>query len=404
MRAAVLNHVRSDIPAYIAGLDAFTALLLLGAWAAARHRRSELQRRLTGAAFVLSAFSPGCFIFYRHLVGFVPFWGIGPTRLLYFPVLLSRAILAAAVVLMILRGLYLARTDRLMEYSRLARWTLPLWLYVAAAGAALFWMRDRAPASGWYELREKIDAAAGTPGAPAWAGTYSDDAGIEGPDIVVTLSTAGYYCRGCGRSWGRDWGTVEPSGDGILLLRAAGWGPPKTWRLISWDDRVYAISDDQKLEFVNKVNESLGPGGRGFVGFMPYKSPENGRGGLFMRGPAPLGLPRVPEDWRPLLLDRPVEAAITKVGPIRYVRDIYPRRISVELDAGRRRGLVPGQRLRLRNFESATEIVLMNVAEDSSSGEAWQSDVTQPFESQRLPWVGQLATSYWVPGDIWERR
>lgn len=277
-------------------------------------------------------------------------------------------------------------------------------LFVSAVAAAAYWKLERGLTPRVDERKARVAAAAEAPGAPAWAGIYADDGGNHGAEDVLILSTAGYSHRGNYMSSRSEYGSVEASRNGVLLLRPAGWGRAKTLRLIPWDDRVYAIFDEQKLEFVNNVNKRLEPDGRLYVWQMPYKAPAGRHGGFGKTERIAASLPQTPDDWRPFLLDHPVEAAITKVGPVRYARDIYPRRIGVELDAGRNRGLVPGLRLRVKNFGSSTEIVLTSVAENSSSGEAWQGDAASTFESQRLPWVGEKAFSYAIYGDIWERR
>lgn len=402
-----MNHLPSDIPGFNASLNVFSALLILGAWAALRSGRTALHRRLMIATLVCSGVFVTASFIYHRFVGPNYYYGLGVMRLGYFFVIASRAITAAVLVPLILRGLQLAWQRRSQEYSRLARWTLPLWLYVSVSSVAVYGLIHRMPTPGLYKIRSRLEAAALLPGAPAWAGTYEGDGGNHGPDEVLTLGTDGYYRRGSPlyAAWGEadpseDWGTVEQGNDGVLILRSGGWGPPKILRLIPWDDRVYAILDEEKLEFLNAVNARLEPKHRGFVGQKPCKwggkrTPSNYR--LVAKG-----APQVPENWRPFLLERPVEAIITKVGPIRYVDG--RRRITVEVDAGRLSGLVAEAQLYVRNFDGSTQIILSEVGQTSSSGEAWQVDGGQSFESQRLPWVGQKAFSYSVYGDIWEKR
>jgi len=355
--------------------------------------------------FVLASFV------YHRVVGPNYFYGLGPIRLVYFFVIASRAITVIILIPFIVRALHLAWKRRSMEYARLARWTLPLWLYASLANVAVYGMIHRMPTPDLYEFESRLETAAMLPGAPSWAGTYRDDGGNHGSDDILTLGTEGYCRRGSMmyEVWGKadpsmDFGTVAPAGDGVLLLRSGGWGPARKLRLIPWDDRVYAIFDDEKLEFLNNANELLEPKERAFVWQMPYKAPNGSRGRRTSASPVPSGLPVVPEDWNALLLRRPVEASVIKVGAIRYIDDVYPRRISVELDSGRSSGLAPGMLLQSKNFPHGSKIVLTSVGEHSSSGDAFQSDSSQPFESQRLPWIGQRAVSYSVFGDIWEKR
>lgn len=277
-------------------------------------------------------------------------------------------------------------------------------LLLSAATAAAYHILQRETAPDIHERASQLKSDAAAPGAPAWAGQYADEGGNHGADDVLTLSASGYCHRGNYMSDEGVCGSVKALGDGVLVLRPEGWGRAKTLRLIPWDERVYAVFDDQKMSFLNSVNSHLGPEGRGYIRQMRYKAPSDRRGRMGRARRAAAGPPRVPDDWRPFLLDRPVEARITKVGPIRYVRASGSRVIAVELDAGRSRGLVPGMRLELKNFGTSTDIVLTNVSESASSGEAEQSGDYYPLESQRLPWVGEKAVSYAVFGDTWEQR
>lgn len=399
-----MEQIASSLPGFNAFLDGLAAILLLGAWLALGRRQSSLHRGLAAAALTCSAAGGLSAVGYHYLAGPDFFYGLGRIRLVYFAVLASRALTVAIVVPLILRSLQLAWKGRFAEYSRLARLAIPLWLYASAASVAVYGMLHRMPTPGAFKLEERLRSEMSSPGAPAWVGEYADDGGFHGSEDILMLGTAGYVRRGSPMSSKYDWGSVEPRNDGAFLLRSGGWQSGKIVRLIPWDDRVYAVFEDDKLDFVGSVNKSLSLEKRDFIRHVPYKAPKDRRGGFLKKEVAPSGLPIVPEDWRPLLLTRPVDAVITKVGSIRYVPDIYPRRISVELNAGRDSGLAPGMRLQLRNFGGATEIVLTSVAEKTSTGDAWQSDVSRSFESQRLPWVGQKAVSYFVYEDIWDGR
>lgn len=395
-----MNYLQSDVAAFNAGLAILSAALLLGGWATVKRRRLGIHRRLMGGAVVCSAFLLASCLYVRYIAGSVPFHGLGPILWAYNIIRLSLPILTAAVVLMVVRCLHLALTDRFAEYARLARRTLPLWLCVLALSLAAFWLRYERTPFGLPELVERIDAAVEASGAPAWAGKYRDDGGYHGPHQILTLSPEGYYLTG-NRGWVWTWGTVEPSQDGVFLLSKEGRKKARILRLIPWDDRVYAVFEDKKLEFFNDVNKNLEPDGRRYVWNLMYRTLENSRRSFGESMSKVAGVPRVPALWRPFLLERPVQAAITEVGRIRYTHGGYLRRIEVKLDAGRRHGLLPGLTLHLRNFEGSTKIVITEVGEDSSSGEARQYGIS-PLESQRLPWVGQRAVSYLVFEDIWE--
>jgi uncharacterized membrane protein YozB (DUF420 family) len=70
----------------------------------------------------------------------VRFGGQGPVRTLYFTILISHTILAATIVPMVLRTLYLGLRRRDDAHRRIARWTFPLWLYVSVTGVVIYMM------------------------------------------------------------------------------------------------------------------------------------------------------------------------------------------------------------------------------------------------------------------------
>jgi uncharacterized membrane protein YozB (DUF420 family) len=80
------------------------------------------------------------YILYHYHVGSVPFQGRGWIRPVYYSLLLSHIVLAAAIVPMVLVTLARALKGRFNQHRRLARWTLPLWLYVSVTGVTVYWM------------------------------------------------------------------------------------------------------------------------------------------------------------------------------------------------------------------------------------------------------------------------
>jgi uncharacterized membrane protein YozB (DUF420 family) len=70
----------------------------------------------------------------------VRFQGVGAVRTLYFTILLTHTVLAAVIVPLIGRVVYLAARGRFPEHRRIARWTLPLWFYVSVTGVVIYFM------------------------------------------------------------------------------------------------------------------------------------------------------------------------------------------------------------------------------------------------------------------------
>jgi putative membrane protein len=130
----------SDLPAVNATLNATSAALLLLAYRAIRRLDVERHRRLMLAAASTSAVFLVCYVVYHLRVGSVRFGGQGPVRTLYFTILISHTILAATIVPMVLRTLYLGLRRRDDAHRRIARWTFPLWLYVSVTGVVIYMM------------------------------------------------------------------------------------------------------------------------------------------------------------------------------------------------------------------------------------------------------------------------
>ena len=96
-------------------------------------------------AFMISAFivSTGfliSYLIYHYRVGHVVFPGQGWIRPVYFSILVSHTILAIVIVPMILVTLRRALLERFDKHRLIARWTLPLWLYVSVTGVIVYWM------------------------------------------------------------------------------------------------------------------------------------------------------------------------------------------------------------------------------------------------------------------------
>jgi putative membrane protein len=132
-------HV-SDLPALNAILNATSAVLLSLGWWHIRHRRIQTHRRFMIAAFTTSSLFLTSYLIYHAQIGSKPFPGTGVARTVYFSILIPHIVLAAVVLPMALvtlrRGL--RRDDR--RHRRLARWTLPLWLFVSVTGVVVYLM------------------------------------------------------------------------------------------------------------------------------------------------------------------------------------------------------------------------------------------------------------------------
>lgn len=131
------------LPAVNACLNASSALLLVAGWFFIRNRKVDAHRACMAAAFACSTVFLASYLYYHAHVGHVRFGGTGALRALYLGILTSHTILAAVIVPMILRTLFLAVKERFEEHRWWAKRTLPLWLYVSVTGVVIYLMLYR---------------------------------------------------------------------------------------------------------------------------------------------------------------------------------------------------------------------------------------------------------------------
>ena len=132
-----------DLPTLNAVLNAASAFLLVAGWALVRRGRRDAHRLAMLGALATSAAFLASYLVYHFEVGSVRFTGQGAIRAVYFAVLLSHTVLAAAIVPLVLVTVARALRGRFEAHRALARWTLPLWLWVSASGVVVYWMLYR---------------------------------------------------------------------------------------------------------------------------------------------------------------------------------------------------------------------------------------------------------------------
>jgi uncharacterized membrane protein YozB (DUF420 family) len=127
-----------DLPAVNATLNAIAGVLLAIGYLLIRARRIELHRRVMLAAFATSAVFLACYVVYHLEAGSVRFTRQGFVRPLYYTILVTHVILAAAVLPLALVTLSRALQARYPRHRAIARWTLPIWLYVSVTGVLVY--------------------------------------------------------------------------------------------------------------------------------------------------------------------------------------------------------------------------------------------------------------------------
>jgi len=128
----------SDLPAINATLNALSAILLIAGYILIRQRRIEQHRRTMIAAFITSSLFLVCYIVYHAQVGSVRFTRHGFVRPLYFSILITHVTLAALVLPLAIVTLTRGLGARYLQHRSIARWTLPIWLYVSVTGVLVY--------------------------------------------------------------------------------------------------------------------------------------------------------------------------------------------------------------------------------------------------------------------------
>jgi uncharacterized membrane protein YozB (DUF420 family) len=127
-----------DLPAVNATLNAISGVLLVVGYFLIRARRIQQHRRCMLAAFAVSSLFLVCYLIYHAQVGSVPFVRQGFVRPLYFTILITHIVLAAAVLPLALITLSRGLKARYARHRAIARWTMPIWLYVSVTGVLVY--------------------------------------------------------------------------------------------------------------------------------------------------------------------------------------------------------------------------------------------------------------------------
>ena len=127
-----------SLPAVNATLNAISTILLVAGYAFIRSRNIGMHRRCMVAACVTSTLFLACYLTYHYQVGSVRFTRQGFVRPLYFTILITHVTLAALVVPLAIVTLSRGLRERFARHRAIARWTLPIWLYVSVTGVLVY--------------------------------------------------------------------------------------------------------------------------------------------------------------------------------------------------------------------------------------------------------------------------
>jgi len=129
-----------DLPAVNATLNATSAVLLAIGYVLIRSGRRDAHKKTMLAAFCVSVVFLICYLIYHAQVGSVKYPGTGTIRTIYLTILLTHTILAASVPVLAIITLRRALKGNFPHHRKIARWTLPIWMYVNVTGVVVYLM------------------------------------------------------------------------------------------------------------------------------------------------------------------------------------------------------------------------------------------------------------------------
>ena len=130
----------TSLPSVNATLNATSAVLLIAGYYHIRQGHQQAHRACMLIAFVVSVLFLVSYLIYHFHAGTTRFTGQGWIRPVYFALLLSHTILAALVPFLAVLTLSRALRQQFDRHRAIARWTLPIWLYVSVTGVVIYWL------------------------------------------------------------------------------------------------------------------------------------------------------------------------------------------------------------------------------------------------------------------------
>ena len=121
-------------------INSVISVLLVAALVAVKNQKWLLHKRLMMTALILSILFLVSYIAHHLLAGDTKFGGTGAVRYIYLFILFTHIFLAAIILPFILFTAYRSLTGDFEAHKKLARYTWPLWLYVAVTGPVVYLM------------------------------------------------------------------------------------------------------------------------------------------------------------------------------------------------------------------------------------------------------------------------
>lgn len=136
-----LEHVDlTFLPMMNAIFNSFTTVFLLAAFWAIKQKDIKTHRNFILAAFSSTTLFLATYVTYHFLTESTRYGGEGPVRYLYLFLLLTHIVLAIVIVPLALYSLFSGLSMQVAKHRRIARWTMPIWLYVSITGVVVYLM------------------------------------------------------------------------------------------------------------------------------------------------------------------------------------------------------------------------------------------------------------------------
>ena len=130
----------SDLPTLNAILNSTSAILLIAGWRLIKRKRIDAHRACMIGALATSTLFLISYLYYHYHHGSTRFAGTGAWRAIYLTILLTHTVLAAGILPLILVTVARALKQNFAGHRKVARWTMPLWLYVSVTGVVVYLM------------------------------------------------------------------------------------------------------------------------------------------------------------------------------------------------------------------------------------------------------------------------
>ena len=137
-KATFIEYDFSYLPRFNAIVNSISFILLLSAFIAIKNKKIELHKRLIFAALLFTTFFLASYLIYHSTTPSTKFGGEGFLKALYLFVLLTHILLAGVIVPFVLVTLGRGLNMNVPKHRKIARWVMPMWLYVSFTGVLIF--------------------------------------------------------------------------------------------------------------------------------------------------------------------------------------------------------------------------------------------------------------------------